>query len=456
MRSLAFKLTLAFLLVGLTGAFLVAMLVRYRTQREFGQLVFNQNERVMVEILTRFYTQRRSWKNVDVIFPITQPAVGPDRYPESRRELFIIADSAGNVVYGRNPKNSGDVLTTSDLKKGSPIEVEGETVGWLVFLPTLGRWESGTLEGDFLLGITRATTFSAIIATGIALVIGSILAFSLTSSLREMTAATELLAKGQLGHQVKVRSNDEIGTLAASFNLMSKKLARSTELRRQMTANIAHDLRSPLTVIMGYSEALSDGKLEPSQEIFNVMHAETMHLSRLIDDLKTLSLADARELPLILQDISPVRLLQRTVDAHRVQADQRKITLVLEASQDLPGLRVDVERMVQVLGNLMNNSLRFTPPGGKITLKAYQSGAGDIIIQTIDTGTGIPAEDLPFVFERSFRGDKARRQYDGETGLGLAIAKSLLEAQGGTIAVESVLQQGTTFTITLPASKKQV
>lgn len=455
MRSLAAKLTLAFLLVGLTGAFLVALIVRYRTQDEFGRLVFDQNERILVEVLTRYYQQRGSWENVDAVFRISQQPVISERFPETRQELFIIADASGDVVYGRNPKQAGAVIAAKDLKKGSPIEVDNETVGWLIFLPTFDRWQPGTLEGNFLLNVTRATTVSAIVATGIALIIGSILAFGLTRSLREMTAATELLAKGQLGHQVKVRSKDEIGTLAASFNLMSTEMARSTELRRKMTANIAHDLRSPLTVIMGYSEALSDGKIEPSQEIFNVVHTETLHLSRLIDDLKTLSLADARELPLVYQNISPVRLLQRTIDAHRVQADQKKVALVMEGSQDLPEIKVDVERMVQVLGNLMNNALRFTPMDGQIKLTANTVNDQAVCLQVADTGAGIPAEDLPFIFERSFRGDKARRQHDGETGLGLAIAKSLVEAQGGKITVESVLGQGSTFSITLPGSLSQ-
>jgi signal transduction histidine kinase len=453
MRSLVVKLTLAFLLVGLTGAFLVAMFVRYRTQDEFGRLVFNQNEQVLVTLLTKYYEQYGSWNDVDNVFHVSQQFIGGEQPPESRRELFIIADPSGNVVYGHNPIRSGAALSTKNLKQGSPIKVDGKTVGWLIFLPTLDRWQPGTLEGNFLFNVTRAATYSAIVATGIALIIGSILAFSLTRSLREMTAATELLAKGQLGHQVKVRSKDEIGKLATSFNLMSKELAHSTELRRQMTANIAHDLRSPLTVIMGYFEALSDGKLEPSQDIFNVMHTETMHLSRLIDDLKTLSLADARDLPLIFQNISPTRLLQRTADAHRVQADQKGINLALESSPDLPEIKVDIERMIQVLGNLMNNALRFTPDGGKITLRAFRSGDQEIRLQAADTGSGIPAEDVPFIFERSFRGDKARRQIDGETGLGLAIAKSLVEAQGGKIQVESAVGQGTTFTIILPIAQ---
>jgi signal transduction histidine kinase len=236
--------------------------------------------------------------------------------------------------------------------------------------------------------------------------------------------------------------------LAESFNQMSAELAHSTELRRRMTADIAHDLRSPLSVILGYTEALSDGKLEPTSEILRVMHTEARHLNHLIDDLKTLSLADAGELPLVLQNVSPGDLLQRAADSQRVLASQKGIHLETHLPAGLPEIRVDVERMAQVLGNLTNNSLRYTPAGGKITLSA-RAEAGRVHLAVSDTGAGISPEDLPFVFERSFRGDKARQQVEGsESGLGLAIAKSLVEAQGGVISVTSQEGKGTTFTIT--------
>jgi signal transduction histidine kinase len=273
----------------------------------------------------------------------------------------------------------------------------------------------------------------------------------MTRSLRELTAATQLLAKGKLGHKVKVRSHDELGTLANSFNLMSTELERSNDLRRQMTADIAHDLRTPLSVIMGYTEALSDGKLEGSPEMFAIMHTESQHLSHLIDDLKTLSLADAGELPLTRQPASPINLLKRTAAAHQVTAEKQSITIRVEAASDLPDIMIDVERMVQVMGNLVGNALRYTPPGGEIVLSA-DSQNRQVRIHVADNGLGIAPEDLPYIFERSFRSDKARVQ-NGETGLGLAIAKSLVEAHGGTISVESKLNEGTTFTIAVPSTQ---
>lgn len=449
MRSLSVKLTLAFLLVGLTGAVLVALFIRRSTQREFARLVVDQNQQVLVNMLTRHYQATGSWEGIETVFRPGEPGAlteRPDTPWDSRRNLFVITDAEGRVVFGGNSRYTGKDLSPANLKKGVPLKAGDSTIGWLIFAPALDRWEAGTLEGDFLVSVNRATYISAIVATGVALILGGILAYTLTRSLRELTAATKELAQGKLGSQVKVRSRDELGDLAASFNLMSSELEHSNQLRRKMTADIAHDLRTPLSVMMGYSEALSDGKLEANPEIFRVMHTEALHLSHLVDDLKTLSLADARELPLNPQTVSPGDLLIRAENSYQVQAENKGISIQVEIQPDLPDIKVDEERMAQVLGNLVSNALRYTQAGGEIQLKASQF-AGKVILSIADNGAGIAPEDLPFIFERSFRGDKAREQGDGETGLGLAIAKSLVEAQGGGLAVESRLGEGTRFTI---------
>jgi len=451
MRSLSVKLTLAFLLVGLIGAVLVAFLIRRTTRREFDRLVVDQNQQALVDSLTRHYLTTGSWDGVETAFrpgeriPLTEHQETPW---DSRRNLFVIADSDGRVVFGGSPRYTGQQLSSANLKKGVPLKASQATVGWLIFAPTLDHWEAGTPEGDFLVSVSRATYISALAAISIALVLGSVLAYTMTRSLRELTAATKELAHGKLGAQVKVRSNDELGDLATSFNQMSSELEHSTQLRRKMTADIAHDLRTPLSVMMGYTEALSDGKLEASPEIFRVMHTEALHLSHLVDDLKTLSLADAHELSLNPQRISPEELLRRAESSYRGQAEKKGISIQIEIQPDLPEIEVDVERMAQVLGNLMSNALRYTRAGGEIRLKAAQSG-GKVKLSIADNGAGIAAEDLPYIFERSFRGDQARQHGEGETGLGLAIAKSLVEAQGGELAVESQLDEGTRFTLTL-------
>ena len=454
MRSLAVRLTLAFILVGVTGIVVVSFVVRFYTQREFNKLVLDQNQQVLVSYLGRYYEISGGWAGVERLFrpgglegtPLNRPL---EWRLEDRRALFIIASNSGKIVYGDIPRLAKKVLSASELRKGVQIQSNGETVGWLIFTPTLDRWNPGTPEGDFFLGVQKAIRLSTLAATGIALILGGVLAFTLTRSLRELTAATQELAKGKLGLQVEVHSQDELGQLAESFNQMSTDLARSVELRRKMTADIAHDLRTPLSVILGYTEALNDGKLAPDHEMYEVMHTEAQHLNHLIEDLKVLSLADAGELSLNLQTVQPGRLISRAAEAHRVQVEKKGIDLQVEIQPGLSEIKVDVERMAQVLGNLMSNALRFTRSGGQIVLAAEMQD-GEVLLSTADNGEGIAPEDLPYIFERSFRGDKARQE-SGESGLGLAIARSLVELQHGRIQVASEKGQGTKFTIHMPA-----
>ncbi|MDP9309380.1 MAG: HAMP domain-containing histidine kinase [Chloroflexota bacterium] len=248
-----------------------------------------------------------------------------------------------------------------------------------------------------------------------------------------------------------MRSRDELGVLATSFNQISTDLAQASTLRRQMTADIAHDLRTPLSVILGYTEALREGKLPPEQDIFDTLHTEAQHLRHLIDDLRTLSLADAGELTLARQPVAPQALIERAAAAYKAQARERGINLVVAGGANLPEVEVDPERMAQVLGNLLSNALRYTPVGGTITVTADALDRS-VHLWVQDTGTGIAPDALPHVFERFYRGDASRQQGNGSSGLGLAIAKGIVAAHGGTITVNSALGRGTTFTITVPAA----
>jgi signal transduction histidine kinase len=282
-----------------------------------------------------------------------------------------------------------------------------------------------------------------------ALILGLFLTRTLTRPLRELTAASQAMAQGDLGQRVTVRSKDELGELAAAFNQMSAELAQASQARRQMTADIAHDLRTPLTVIKGYAEALRNGDLPPTATTFETVYQEAEHLSHLIADLRTLSLADAGTLALHRQTVSPQDLLERAFVAHLPQAKQLGIELDVAVAADLPSVYIDPERLTQVLGNLVGNALRYTSDGGQITLTA-QRHTDAVHLTVRDTGTGIDSADLPHIFDRFYRGDDARRTNGGESGLGLAIAKSLVEAHGGSISATSTPGEGTVFTIILP------
>lgn len=452
MRSLAFKLTLAFLLVGLTGAVLEAVIVRYRTRSAFSQFILNREQQVLVENLLEYYRARGNWEGVEDYLQV--PVSTLPRFLDNRWDLhrnwarFILVGPDRTVVVSNLPEQIGRQILARELDEAIPLKVNGETAGWLILAPFPRQWLPNSPEALFLRNVNRATLLSALVATVLALSLGSLLAFTLTRSLRELTEATVQIAKGKLGLQVKIRSKDELGELAASFNKMSLDLARATQARRQMTADIAHDLRTPLSVISGYAEALNDGKLPGSPEVYNILYQEAQHLSRLVEDLRLLSLADAGELTLNLQAVSPRALLERLVSRHAVSAQQNEVTLRLEAEPDLPPARMDAERMTQVLDNLITNAFRYTPRGGEIVLSAKAVGTG-VVFRVRDTGSGIAPEDLPHIFDRFYRGDKSRSQ-NGESGLGLAIAKSIVEAHGGSITAESAPGQGTTITIFLP------
>jgi signal transduction histidine kinase len=266
--------------------------------------------------------------------------------------------------------------------------------------------------------------------------------------LSDLTKAITAMKYGDLNQRVQVRTHDELGQLAETFNQMSAEIHRANQLRRQMTADIAHDLRTPLMVISGYLEALHDGTLPPTPERFEAMNNEAILLKRLVDDLRTLSLADSGELKLALQSVQPRDLLEQVRQSFEPIAHERHIALRLEADLDLPDVRMDRERMVQVLGNLVTNALRYTPVAGVITLGAHQGMSGVRLIVS-DTGSGIEQDKLPYIFERFYRTEAARSQNEGESGLGLAIAKSIVEAHGGQIAAESRVGKGTSILITL-------
>ena len=451
MKSLALKLTLAFMFISLIGIIVAAFIIQRRTYTAFDRFLYNQERNAMVTWFTAYYQVYGSWQGVDdALRQVRWQRIPANRESESLRFLVTLLDEKGVVIFGRVGEGN-QVASERELRDASPIEVDGIVVGHVLL--TVNPRVRAILEFPemtFLRNVNRAVLISALIAVAVAFILGITMARTLARPIHELTDATQAIAKGKLGYQVEVRSEDELGKLAESFNRMSTDLAQANQLRRQMTADIAHDLRTPVSVVLGYTEALSDGKLEGSSEIYSIIHKETEHLNHLIEDLRTISMADSHELQLNLQKVSLATLLERCALSFKPQAEQKSIQLTVEAPAELPLVSVDVDQVARVLSNLVSNALRYTPENGWIRLSATREGQM-VAMRVSDNGAGIAPEDLPLVFTRFYRGDRSRRA-NGEIGLGLTIAKSLVEAQGGNITVESELGVGTTFIIRLPVA----
>ena len=443
MRSLVFKLSVAFLLVSLIGIALVAFFAGRVSTSEFNNFANAQSDSVLMDQLVNYYEINGSWENLD---RVGIGGVGPN--VEEVRP-FTVVDAQGEVVLGGLGQEMGNRVPRGWLNRGVRIEVDGDEVGQIIFNENRARGMVQAPRNDFTSRVNRAIFLAALGATAVSLVIGVLLARSLIKPLQEITRATQAVAQGDLRQQVPVRSDDELGKLATSFNQMSADLAQSRDLRRQMTADIAHDLRTPLSLILGHAEALSDGVLPPTPETFDVIHDEARRLNRLVEDLRLLSLAEAGELSFAVRPVQPQSLLERTVVAHTPAAQQKQVELLLAAPADLPDVEVDPDRLAQVLDNLVSNALRYTPENGRIQLTAQQTPTG-IQLRVQDSGPGMDAADLAHVFDRFYRGDKSRQRHDGGSGLGLAIARSIVESHNGRIWAESTLGDGATFIIELP------
>lgn len=449
MRSLTWKLTLFVIGVSLLSIAIVFLLARWITVREFDRLVIAQTRSDVIARATTHYQQVGSWQGVIGAMPRPGREGAPPPPPgQTPPRPFAILDQQGCVVLPAGRFDLGDCNPSMGPEEREPLVLDDQPIGTLITVntnPGLNR-----VEAAYLMRTNRAILWSAVGATLLAVMVGLVTARALVRPLQRLTVAIRAMAAGDLRQEVSIQSQDEIGELASAFNQMSVDLARANQARRQMTADIAHDLRNPLMVMIGYLEAMRDGVLEPTPKRLATLYDEAHHLQHLVNDLRTLSLADAGELTLQREAISPTDLLLRAYRAWLSQAQQRDIALLCRAPEGLPAVSVDAERINQVLNNLISNALRYTPPDGRIVLAAQQQG-DQIVLTVQDNGAGIAADHLPFIFDRFYRADPARTETGGESGLGLAIARSIVEAHSGTLRVESAgVDQGATFSVCLP------
>ena len=309
--------------------------------------------------------------------------------------------------------------------------------------PSLSRLESSFQRSLIVAGV----------GAGIAgLLIVTLFTREALSPIRSLTGAARRLGSGDLSYRVPSNRRDEVGELANTFNEMATTLERTEAHRRTMTADIAHELRTPLTNIRGYIEAIRDGVLAPDAPTIETLHQQTVHLSRLVEDLRILSIADAGALRLDLEKEDVATIARDTATSFKPRAAELGIAIKFDLPNGLPRVNVDRTRIGQVVANLVENALTHTPKGGTVTVSAGQPRSGAVQLAVEDTGRGIPADVIPRVFDQFYRVDKSRTRSTGGAGIGLTIVRKLVEAHGGTVRVESKPGEGAKFVVTLPAA----
>jgi len=453
--SMRWRLLGSFAIIILIALGTVAMVTRYRTEQEV-QTFLRHGGQAGLESLTNslesFYASNDSWVGVDSIFsPGTGRGQGQGQRSGANAPFddHILADASGVVRYSPAQDEMGTRLSDAVLDRSIELKVSAVVVGYLI--PEEGVLNlPDNFETLLIERVNRATLLAALISGGIAVVLALILAAVILKPVRGLTRAATNMAQGDLSQRVRVKGSGELATLGKTFNQMSKSLQEAEVRRMSMTADIAHELRNPLAIQRAHLEALQDGVYPLDKDNLQLIAEQNQQLTRLVEDLRTLALADAGELALNRRPIDLVKVCNETVMRFEPQAQSKRIGLIGACGPDPIYAQADKERLQQIHDNLMQNALRYTPEGGRIVLTIDRQGER-AVTRIHNTGPRISQESLAHLFERFYRGDRARDRASGGTGLGLAIARKLAEAHGGTLTGENHPEDGVVFTLTLPA-----
>jgi len=450
--SLTWRLSAALLLVVIVSVGVMTYFINWSTTREFEQYVSTGNrmmEQRAAGGLAQYYELNQSWTGVQLIL---------DRFIMMRQGRLILTDGSGIIVGDSDDQYLGqraDKLGL-DAAAGTPVIVSGQRVGNIFMI--LQSAGPARAEQDFLKRANSFLWIAGVIAAVVALLLGFLLTRQIIRPVRALTRGAREVAAGDLSHRVPVNGGGEISELARSFNQMAENLEQEEQSRRRLTADIAHELRTPLTVIQGTVRGIRDGVFKADAEHLGAIQSQSELLTRLVRDLREISLAESGRLRLELSQTDIVELARRALRHAVPQAQAAGIQTGFESDIDALTVSIDPKRLEQVVGNLISNALRHTPEGGSITIRVSRAGAGalaqvktdSVVVSVRDTGEGISAEHLPHVFDRFYRADDARARSDGGVGLGLAIVKQIMAAHGGQVWAESQPGQGSTFSIALP------
>ena len=443
--SLQFRLVVGFALVLALALGSASLYIGYAARQEVDRIERGIEEARVArveDVVSKFYTARQDWSGLQSVVERAGSLYG---------KHIVVVDAKGRVVgdsrlrFGRPPKG------IDPGRRLLAVRSKGREIGSVLVAPSdIPENIPEPPLSQFALAMNQS-----LLLAGIAVGAGGILLVSLVSqrtlsSVRVVSSAARRLGAGDLSQRVPAGGRDEIGQLARTFNSMAEGLQSAERQRRNLVADVAHELRTPLSNIQGYVEAVRDGLLKPDDATVDTIHQQVVYLARLVEDLRVLAEAEAEDFRLDVEPDSLEVVVQRSVEAFRPRAEGKGVTLVSDLPTELPLVVLDRTRISQVMANLLENAIRHTPDGGQVKVSAT-TGKGSMATVTVaDSGEGIPAEEVPNVFRRFYRVDPSRTRATGGAGLGLTIAKQLVEAHGGTIRAESAAGAGSKFIFELP------
>ncbi len=446
LHSIRWRLLLSFALViavALGGVALFASRAASNEIERFQDRTETETSERLRTMLAQNYSQFQGWHEAQSML---------EQVGELYFQRVVVVNPGGRVVADSRRSLLGRSMAGRSKSDRELVVVgPGGTVGTMIINPEPLPDEPAAAPADTNLpSINGFLVWGGVLAGVVAIALTFFFSRRILAPVEALAASARALARGDFSQRVEVRSRDEVAELARTFNSMAQELAATEEIRRSLVADVAHELRTPLSNIRGYLEAIRDGLVNADPPTLDSIHEEVILLTRLIDDLQELALAESGQLTLHVRPCDLSDLARKAMSALQPQAEAKGIDLVLRADAAVTA-QADPERIGQVLRNLLANALNYTQPGGSIRVAVAERG-DQAEVRVEDSGLGIPEEELPYVFERFYRVDKSRSRVTGGVGLGLTIARRLVEAHGGSIAVESQVGKGSTFTFSLPAA----
>ena len=462
MNRLWVRLALAFAIVAVIGIGVAALLADLSIDREFRSFIarsaLDLENSSLASDLVAYYEEHQSWDGVSTIL---QTQAGRTFTPERQpgRQPFdafrghvdmLLADASGRIVFDNRPQRGDTYLSQPERDAATSLQSEGSVIGYLLVtpgpIPTLLPTEQAFIDQ-----VRQNLLLAGLIASLVGVVLGLTFSRNLTRPLNRLAAAARAIAAKDLTQRVEPSGTVEVANVAHAFNDMAVSLQEAEDLRRNLVADVAHELRTPLSVMQGNLSAMLDGLFPLDMAETARLYDETRLLSRLVDDLRELAQAEAGQLHLDLSVTDLGSIVESTVGVFNAVASDKQVKLTVDLPANLPQVKADSERIAQVLRALLSNALRHTAAGGEIAVSVAATPAW-VEVNVADTGEGIAPDDLPHVFDRFWRGDKSRARETGGSGLGLAIARHLIEAQHGQIGVESQVGRGSRFWFRLSAA----